>query len=78
VVYAGGKTGADLASIVASADYSNHAILTYEEASGALARLSAGGLIRVLRGKFTASARVLAVLPKGRTGRGVAAGVCGG
>jgi DNA-binding MarR family transcriptional regulator len=67
VAYAGGKSGADLASIVATADYMNHAVLTYDEASGSLARLSAAGLIRVVRGKLAASARVLAVLPKGRT-----------
>jgi hypothetical protein len=34
VAYAGGKRGADLASLIGVADYINHAVLTYDETTG--------------------------------------------
>jgi hypothetical protein len=67
VAYAGGKQGAALGMVIGTADYINHAILTYEEASSSLARLVELTLIRVVRGKFVASASVFGVLPKGRS-----------
>ncbi len=45
VIYAGKEQPAALSDIIAVADFINHAIITFEETEGALARLTAGGFI---------------------------------
>lgn len=46
ILYAGRARAASLREIIAAADFINHAILTYEELAGGLARLSRAGTIR--------------------------------
>ena len=43
ILHADRGRGASLRDIIASADYLNHAILTFEEMGGALSRLAPGG-----------------------------------
>jgi len=45
VIYAGREKPAALSDVIAAADYIQHAIVSYEEMEGALARLTAGGYI---------------------------------
>ena len=44
-VYMGKQRPALLTDVIAAADYINHAVVTFEEMEGALARLTAGGFI---------------------------------
>ncbi len=46
IIYSGAQNGAQLAEIIATGDFINHAILTFEELEGAFARLSKGKFIR--------------------------------
>ena len=46
IIYNGAQNGAQLAEIIATGDFINHAILTFEELEGAFARLSKGKYIR--------------------------------
>jgi len=52
VCAAGGGRGATLASVVAAADYINHAVLTASEIRGGVARLVAAGHVTVQREKL--------------------------
>lgn len=40
-----GRAGGDLRSILATADYLNHSVMTYEELNGGLTRLIAAGYV---------------------------------
>src|SRR5262245_58369888 len=66
-VYAGCDAPADLWWVVAEADFINHAILTYEEVSGSLARLVRLGMIHADGDRFAPAAEVLGTLPRGRS-----------
>ncbi len=54
-VYSARGQPAVLPEVIAAADYIQHAIVTYEEMEGALARLTAGGLIVDISGKLAPS-----------------------
>jgi len=47
--------GASLRSIIATADYLNHAILKYEELAGSLAQLMRAGYVEKQAGRFRAT-----------------------
>jgi hypothetical protein len=51
ILHADRGRGASLRDIIASADYLNHAILTFEETDGALGRLALGGHADLKRGQ---------------------------
>lgn len=51
-VYGGAEKGADLDAIISAGDYINHAILSYEELDGGLARLQAANLIEERNGLY--------------------------
>jgi hypothetical protein len=55
IIYAAGDQEADLHSIVAAGDGINHAIFTYDEMESGLYRLSRGGYIEEVAGKFKPS-----------------------
>jgi hypothetical protein len=59
-----GKAGGDLRSILATADYINHSVMTYEELSGGLARLKSAGHIEERDGKYLATGIVRATYRK--------------
>ncbi len=50
--------GASLRDLIAAADYINHAIVTYEELSGGLARLIRAGYVEKQAGHFRATATI--------------------
>lgn len=60
VLYAGGEDGKTLREVINTADYINHAIPTYEELAGGLARLLAAGLVVEQSGRYRAAAGVAA------------------
>lgn len=68
-VYSGRKDGADLRSLISAADYINHAVRSYEELSGGLARLRAAGLIVEKRGRYRPSETVLSAYARTTTPR---------
>ena len=49
------KDGATLRAIIATADYINHAIPTYEELAGGLARLMRSGYVEKQAGRYRAT-----------------------
>ena len=55
IIYASPVNGASLRDIISAGDYINHAIFTFDELSGGLQRLIAGGLIREQNGAFAAT-----------------------
>jgi hypothetical protein len=59
-VYMGRKRPALLSDVIAVADYINHAIVTFEEMEGALARLTEGGFLVDRGGKLSPSRKTMA------------------
>jgi len=58
-IYGGREKGANLQAIISAADYINHAILTYEELDGGLARLRSEGFIEEQDGIYYPTQAVL-------------------
>jgi hypothetical protein len=58
ILYGDGEAGRTLREVIATADYLNHAVPTYEELAGGLARLLAAGLAVEHTGRYRASARI--------------------
>jgi len=58
-VYKGQKRPALLSDVIAVADYIQHAIVTFEEMEGGLARLTAGGFLVDRGGKLSPSRRTM-------------------
>lgn len=60
VIYAGIEQAASLSRVIATADFINHAIVTFEEMEEALARLAVGDFIVYNDGKLSPSRRTMA------------------
>jgi hypothetical protein len=58
-IYAGRKCPATLSDVIAWADAIQHAIVTFTEMKGALARLTSGGFIMYRDGKLSPAPRTL-------------------
>ena len=69
LIYSSQSRTADLTTVIASADFINHAILTYDELRNGLGRLEEAGLIREKSGKYRATSIVLAAYAKTTTPR---------
>jgi len=54
-IYAARESSAPLSEVIAAADYIQHAILTFEETEGALARLSENGYLAFSAGNISIS-----------------------
>lgn len=59
IILSGGDRGADIADLISTADYINHAILCYEELDGALMRLILGNYIFEQNARFYPSVKIL-------------------
>ncbi len=59
LLYSGGKEGTDLRATIAAADFINHAIPTYDELNGALARLQAARYLERRGRTYRVTPRVL-------------------
>ena len=58
-IYAAREKPASLEYIIAAADFIQHAIVTFEEMEGALARLTANGFLHFSDGEFTPTEKTL-------------------
>ncbi|MFZ5880911.1 MAG: hypothetical protein ACOY0R_16205 [Chloroflexota bacterium] len=58
IILSGKDRGADIADIISTADYINHAILCYEELDGALMRLTLGNYIFEENARFYPSRKI--------------------
>ena len=59
IILSGGDRGADIADLISTANYINHAILCYEELDGALMRLILGNYIFEQNARFYPSVKIL-------------------
>jgi hypothetical protein len=59
IVYAGKDNAATLSGVIAAADYIQHAVVTFQELEGALARLTAGLYIIDRNGNYAPSEKTL-------------------
>lgn len=59
IILSGRERGADIADIISTADYINHAILCYEELDGALMRLTLGDYIFEENARFYPSSKIM-------------------
>jgi hypothetical protein len=59
ILYGGGEEGKDLRTIIAAADYVNHAIPGYEVLAGGLARLLTAGFVVEEQGRYRAAAGIV-------------------
>lgn len=68
-LYAAGPRGASLSDIIAAADAIEHAIPTYEEVHGAMARLQAAGVVLCRGRAYRVARRVAVAFLQQRAGR---------